>query len=437
VPRGYRVRQTAVNAPDQTALGQRIGDKLAGDSSKINAPKYMSTFKCVGAACEETCCSSFQVDVDRTTFKAYMAVKEPGLGQDLQRYVKKLREPRSASRYGRISLTSAGNCPFLDDDKLCSIQNRLGEGALSETCRSYPREAWERDGRLYQGAKPSCPEAARLCVSSPDAMSFPEDRSHHPGEDGLTDAVATRLEGGATARWAVHAAIQEVTRDRALPVWKAIIFAGVITETFLSDDPAVEPEGRELLQSIRTYRAATRQALLQEDFAIGDQALLQFRILTGIALSASRKGSAHNRFPKIVQSSLDNILGNAESFDGALKQYAEIYENRFKPFDDAHDYALRNFVLNYVYLNRVFLTGPVLPQFQKLAVRFGVIRLLLVGLSGARPEGLSIADYAAVVSSASRIMDHDASVSTEICAALDAIEPRSVSLAVKMVIPPV
>lgn len=354
-----------------------------------------------------------------------MAVKEPGLGQDLQRYVKKLREPRSAGAYARIHLTPAGNCPFLDGDKLCSIQNRLGEGALSETCRSYPREAWERDGRRYLGAKLSCPEAARLCVSSPDAMAFPEDRVEHPDNE------------GSTVRWAVHAAIEEVTRDRALPVWKAIIFAGVITDTFLSDDSTVEPAGSELLQAIRTYTAETRQALLREDFAIGAQALVQFKILTGIALSASRKGSAHNRFPKIVQTSLENLLGSADGFDGALEQYAELYENKFKPFDDAHEYALRNFVLNYVFLNRVFLAGPVLPQFQNLAVRFGVIRLLLVGLSSARPEGLSVADYAAVVSSASRIMDHDASVSPEICAALDAVEPRSVSLAVRMVIPPV
>jgi biopolymer transport protein ExbB len=100
---------------------------LAGDHSTINAPKYMSTFMCVGAACEETCCSSFQVDVDRATFRAYMAVKEPGLGQDLQRHVKKLREPRSADRYARIHLTPAGNCPFLDQNKLFDNAKKLGE----------------------------------------------------------------------------------------------------------------------------------------------------------------------------------------------------------------------------------------------------------------------------------------------------------------------
>jgi ribosome maturation factor RimP len=69
-------------------------------------------------------------------------------------------------------------------------------------------------------------------------------------------------------------------------------------------------------------------------------------------------------------------------------------------------------------------------------VKFGVIRLLLVGLSGVQPDGLDIDDYAAVVSAASRILDHDASVSAEISAALDAVEPRSASLAIRMVIPP-
>jgi len=410
---------------------------LAGGDSNPNAPNYMSTFKCVGGACEETCCTNFQVDVDRTTFRAYMAVKEPGLDQDLRKYVKKLREPRSASLYARVQLTPTGACPFLDGDKLCSIQNRLGESALSETCRSYPRETWARDGRRYLGAKLSCPEAARLCMSSPDAMEFPRDPVEHPGDDGLTNsAEAAHVHRGASVRWAVHAAIEEVTRDRALPLWKAILFAGVITETFLSNDPALEPAGSELLQSIGAYTAETRQTLLSEDFGGGDQAQV-FKILTGIALSASRKGNAHNRFPSIVQTSLGEIMGSAQDFDGALKRYAEIYKNNFKRFDDEHDYALRNFVLNYLYINRVFLAGPVLPQFQNLAVRFGLMRLLLVGLSSARPEGLSIADYAAVVSSASRIMDHDASVSTEICATLDAVEPRSVSLAARMVIPPV
>lgn len=398
---------------------------MAADHHTTRAPNYLSAFKCVGGACEETCCANFHVDVDRATFRVYMAVTEPGIGQDLRNHVKKRPDPRTPGRYARIQLSPAGACPFLDQDRLCSIQNRLGEGALSQTCRSYPRETWEREGRSYLGAKLSCPEAARLCVSSPDAMAFAEGCAEPAGEG-----------HGQTVRGAVHAATLEVTRDRAMPVWKAIIFAGVITETFLPHDGADEPAGSALLQSIADYTAQTREAIAQQDFTDPDKALA-FKLLIKIALSASGKGNAHNRLPRIAQTSLGEIMGNTEDFDGAALRYAELYGSRFKPFDEAHDYALRNFVLNYLYINRTFLAGPVLPQFQNLAVRFGVVRLLLVGLASARPEGLSLADYAAVVSSASRIMDHDESMSTEICAALEAIEPRSVPLAARMVIPPV
>lgn len=392
---------------------------MADGEGAGTAPGYMADFRCVGGACAETCCSSFHIDVDRTTYRTYMGVREPGLGDDLRRHVRKLKDPRTEARYARIGLTPGGLCPFLDADRLCAIQGRLGEGALSETCRSYPRETWTQDGRRFRGAKLSCPEVARLCVSAPEAMAF-----------------ADATEPAPTLRGAVHAAILAAVSDRDLPVWKGVLFAGVITETFLTDDAADPPADAAARQAIADYAAETRAALLAEDFALGDQALLQLRTLIGIALSASAKCSVHNRFPGLVQAALGQIVGAAESFEGAVQRYGELHATRFRPYDAAHDHALRNAVLNYLYVTRAFLTGPVLPQFQNLAVRFGVWRLLLTGLSAERPGGLSLDDYAAVVSASSRIMDHDATVSPEICATLDGLEPRSVSLAVRMVIPP-
>lgn len=397
---------------------------MADDRGAATAPNYMAAFRCVGGACEETCCSSFHVDIDRRTFRTYMGVQAPGLGDELRRHVKKLRDPRTDARYARISLTSAGLCPFLDADRLCAIQGRLGEGALSETCRSYPRETWVDGGRRRLGAKLSCPEVARLCVTAPDAMDFADG-----GERMDEDSIG--------ARTAVRRAVEAAVRDPAMPVWKAILFAGVIAETFLIDGVTDAPAGADARQAILDYAADTRAALMAEDFALGGQALGQLRTLSGIALSASAKCSAHNRFPKLVQAALDPILGAADSFEAAGERYSQLYATRFRPFDAAHDHALRNAVLNYLYVTRTFLAGPILPQIQNLAVRFGVWRLLLVGLSDTRPEGLALDDYAAVVSAASRIMDHDATVSPEICATLDALEPRSVSLAVRMVIPPV
>ena len=380
------------------------------------APKYMSSFQCVGGACEETCCADFHVDIDRRTFDRYAAVDDPpALAEKLKTLVRRVQTP-TPTLHARIAMTASGECPFLDAHRLCSIQGALGEGALSETCRAFPRAEWSRDGLGYLGGKLSCPEAARLCVASPDAMDMP-------------------APGGAprSAREVVHAATLEMVRDPAVPVWKAILLAGVLAQDLSLDDsgPPIAAE------DAAAHAVLTRAQIVQTPYALGDQAALQLKLLIETVLAASAKcNAARNRFPHLAQTALGAIFDGADDFEGATVNYRRLHREGFEVFDRAHGHALRNYVLNYLFTNQSFLSGPAFAQVQNLAVRYAVMRLLLTGLSGLRPDGLTLADCAAVVSSASRILDHDASISPQICAALDAVEPRSISLAARIVIPP-
>lgn len=380
------------------------------------APKYMSSFQCVGGACEETCCADFHVDIDQQTFERYAAVEEPAaLAGMLKTLVRRVQTP-TPGLHARIAMTASGECPFLDAHRLCSIQGALGEAALSQTCRAFPRAEWDRDGVGYLGGKLSCPEAARLCVSSADAMDMP------------ASSLAPR-----SARQVVHAAIEEMLRDPAVPVWKAILFAGVLAQDLRLDDEGAAATAEEAAG----HAARTRRQIVQTPYILGDQASLQLKLLIETILSASAKcNAARNRFPHIAQTALGAIFDGADDFDEATANYRRLHSEGFQTFEQAHDYALRNYVLNYLFTNQLFLSGPAFAQFQNLAMRFGIMRLLLTGLSGQRPDGLTLADCAAVVSSASRILDHDASISPQICAALDAVEPRSISVAARMVIPP-
>ena len=42
-------------------------------------PKFVDRFSCIGSACEDTCCSGWQVTIDKKTFNAYKASKNPKL----------------------------------------------------------------------------------------------------------------------------------------------------------------------------------------------------------------------------------------------------------------------------------------------------------------------------------------------------------------------
>jgi lysine-N-methylase len=384
-------------------------------------PRYMAQFQCVGGACVETCCADFHIDVDEPTYARYAAVEDPVLGDRLRALVRPRGAECSAEAFARIAMTPSGECPFLDEHRLCAIQGALGEAALSQTCRAFPRARWERGGVAWLGGKLSCPEAARLCLASADAMTFPAGEAPAPS----------------TLGQAVQAQVEAALRDPALPVWKAVVFAGRLADRVLPDGVAEAPAGKAERGAVRDQAERTRGELLQAPLALGDRALVQLRLLIDVVLAASARCNAgRNRFPHLAQAALGAIFDGVEDFDGALANYRRLHRERFQPFDQAHDHALRNYVLNYVFTNQTFASGPALPQFQNLAVRFGVMRLLLIGLSGVRPQGLSLADYAAVVSAASRILDHDAALSPHICAVLDAVEPRSVALAEQMAIQP-
>jgi lysine-N-methylase len=377
----------------------------------------MSSFQCVGGACEETCCADFHVDIDQQTFQHYAAVKEPAVLAGMLKTLVRPVETPTPALHARIAMTASGECPFLDAHRLCSIQGALGEAALSETCRAFPRAEWERNGVGYLGGKLSCPEAARLCLASPDAMDMP-----------ASGAVPR------SAREVIHTATEEMLRDRAIPVWKAILFAGVMAQDLRLDDAGASVTA----EDAAGHAAQTRRQIVQTPYALGDQASLQLKLLIETILSASAKcNAARNRFPHVAQTALGAIFDGADDFEGATANYRRLHRQGFEPFERAHDHALRNYVLNYLFTNQVFVSGPAFAQFQNLAMRFGIMRLLLTGLSAQRPDGLTLADCATVVSSASRILDHDASISPQICAALDAVEPRSISLAARMVIPPV
>ena len=58
-------------------------------------------------------------------------------------------------------------CPMWRTDGLCDIQAALGHDALCKTCREFPRLTHDYGDFIEYGLELSCPEAARIILSSP------------------------------------------------------------------------------------------------------------------------------------------------------------------------------------------------------------------------------------------------------------------------------
>ena len=117
-------------------------------------PDFYDDFHCLAAACRQSCCVGWEIDVDEESLAYYRAV--PGaLGEELRRQI----DPEPTPHF---RLTAGERCPFLRADGLCRLICELGEDSLCDICALHPRFYNEYPGRTEMGLGLCCEEAARL-----------------------------------------------------------------------------------------------------------------------------------------------------------------------------------------------------------------------------------------------------------------------------------
>ena len=60
-----------------------------------------------------------------------------------------------------------GKCPFWNAEKLCDIHATLGEQALCDTCRKFPRITQDYGDFVEYDLSMECPEAAQMLLTLP------------------------------------------------------------------------------------------------------------------------------------------------------------------------------------------------------------------------------------------------------------------------------
>lgn len=133
----------------------------------VTKPSYYSAFSCLAGACPDSCCQDWQVQVDTRHAALYSQLPGP-LGEQLRSVLRQ----EDGDIYMSIQ---DGRCPMWRRDGLCSIQAQLGEQALCDTCREFPRLTHDYGDFVELGLELSCPEAARLILNTPEAPLLTQD----------------------------------------------------------------------------------------------------------------------------------------------------------------------------------------------------------------------------------------------------------------------
>ncbi|MDO5410560.1 MAG: flagellin lysine-N-methylase [Lachnospiraceae bacterium] len=131
---------------------------------RYSKPHYYDHFKCLAGKCPDTCCAGWQICIDEESLAQYKKrSSETAFGNRLFHSID--WEEGTFYQY-------AGRCAFLNEHDLCDLQAQLGETALCDTCRMYPRHVEEFDGLRELSLSLSCPEAARMILTCEEPLQL-------------------------------------------------------------------------------------------------------------------------------------------------------------------------------------------------------------------------------------------------------------------------
>ncbi len=102
-------------------------------------PDFWKEFSCKCGACRKSCCMGWDVGISQ---REYFSLVGASCSSELRsRLDEAFYVPHDASpeRYALLNHNYLGDCPLRAQNGLCMLQRELGEAALPEVCRRYPR----------------------------------------------------------------------------------------------------------------------------------------------------------------------------------------------------------------------------------------------------------------------------------------------------------
>lgn len=142
---------------------------------KTLKPIFVTRFQCVGPDCLISCCRGWSINIDKKTHQKYILSPHAEIAAIARENL--ILQRKGKSHYSSVKLNEKGECPFIDENKLCMVHRDLGEEALSHTCSTYPRSSTRFQDETRHTMTLSCPEVVRRVLFDPEAMLIQEEEA--------------------------------------------------------------------------------------------------------------------------------------------------------------------------------------------------------------------------------------------------------------------
>jgi lysine-N-methylase len=400
----------------------------------FSSPRYADSFRCIGAACEDTCCQGWKVAVDEATYLRYRDLPQSPLRTLIHANLERAPDNgKTASPFAIIRMTPANQCPMLSEERLCQIQSACGASFLSHACATYPRTVHPHHGGRLVALTLSCPEAARLVLLHPNLLgtfASSEDSTDRIDDSSQDSSIAPAgLDPASLNPWAepIRSTVLMTVVNRAYPLWQRLFLLGIFTrrlDAITAGDLPRQPDAFLADFHLTVARGSFRpamQAMPANELAQMD-ALLQ---LAGLMLHRS---NFTPRFVDCVNAFTSGIGNGPGATLATLATHARVaHERYFAPFLRRAPQILENYLINAILrLNFPFGAArdvqesaqPMSRRFSVLAAQFALIRGLLIGVAGHFREQFSAEHLVHTVQAASKHFEHHPEFEKEVLSLL-------------------
>ncbi len=379
-------------------------------------PGYAGEFHCIGEKCEDDCCHAWNILIDRETYEKYESL--PDIQPLLKTCIPVNATPTDEGFAQIRSASVGGGCPFLSAERLCGIQQKHGTAYLSRTCAIYPRHLNTIDGQEETTIRLSCPEAVRDVLLNPVLVPAAEAPSTHARYRKflLKKGFVPQPNGDPSHFfWPVRSFIIALLKDPRYPLWQRLfilgMFCGRLQQLIAEQQAGLIPK---LLNDYSDIIVEKKLRAAMEGIPI--QAPQQLHVAMEFGASAARDRSG--RFDECFKEFLQGIRYDpTQALESCVPAYTEASVNYYRPFMEAQPFILENYLLDYIFGQRLPLTkNPDKPgelvlrdphaAYFSMCIRFAVIQTMLIGMAGFHRQAFDTQHVVKLVYSFTRAADH-------------------------------
>src|SRR5579883_1030453 len=386
--------------------------------AKSRQAEYYAKFRCIGSDCEDTCCAGTGVVIDKKTYEKYRVCSDPDLKPLLDQKIQRSSESASDEAFALVVLNGS-TCPFLSEERLCAIQQKLGEGYLSRACATYPRAMSQIDGIVERSLYLSCPEAARLILLNPAGIRLEEGEvqldERFYGFPELNTSGSGYAEKPYPHFFQIRDFIFSLLQNREYAVWKRLIIVGMFCDELNKISGQAGPDAIDGL--IASFSQHIQAHLFEE--TLQNVALQPALQVTFLIKSVEHRISSDYTGPRFLDCYRQFLEGIGYAPGTSTEQlganYAEACERYYAPFIASHEYVFENYLVNYVFRS-LFPFGPqkslyfeqktIFTEFLLLAIHYSLLRSLLIGMAGYHKKNLSLDHVIVLFQSFAKAIEH-------------------------------